>query len=296
MTLPNIYTVIVTYHPDGDFLQNLNAILPQISSAIIVDNGGDLPPLPAQCTLIQNTKNIGLAAAQNQGITKALQLGAEWILLLDDDSTASPEMIKKMLAAYEANPKKNTIGLIAPRIHDRQIDKTYRIITGNKWWFSTKNNPSLYINNLFFAIASGSLIKREVFHKIGLMRDAYFIDHVDTEFCARLLKNNYTMMSAGNAVLHHALGNSAREGNVIRKNYSAARYYTQLRNMLWVVREYGCALPAYAALNIGSALREIFRVIAYEHQKSKKLRAIARGIRDGLTSTSTTKNHHNHIN
>ena len=279
---PLIYAVIVTYHPDADFLRNLGAILPQITGVVVVDNGGDLPSLPRNITLIQNHTNLGLAAAQNQGITKAMELGAEWVLLLDDDSMPDAEMIAKMLAAYEVNPKKQTIGLIAPRIHDRQINKTYRVITGNKWWFSTKHPPSLYINNLFFAIASGSLIKREVFEKIGLMCDVYFIDHVDTEFCARLLKHNYTMMSAGEAVLHHALGNSARDGSIIRKNYSAGRYYTQLRNMLWVVREYGLDLPAYAALNIGSSLREIFRVMAYEHNKAAKLKALCKGIRDGL--------------
>lgn len=295
MQPPLIYAVIVTYHPDADFLRNVGAILPQITGVVVVDNGGDLPSLPRYITLIQNRTNLGLAAAQNQGIAKAMELGAEWILLLDDDSTPDADMIAKMLAAYEANPQKRTIGLIAPRIHDRQIDKTYRVITGNRWWFSTKNNPSLYINNLFFAIASGSLIKREVFKKIGMMREAYFIDHVDTEFCARLLKNKYTMMSAGHAVLHHALGNSAREGNVILKNYSAERYYTQLRNMLWVVREYGADLPAYAALNIGSSLREIFRVIVYEREKNAKLRAMCKGVWDGITSASTPKNPHNHI-
>ena len=114
------------------------------------------------------------------------------------------------------------------------------------------------------------------------MREAYFIDHVDTEFCARLLANNYTMMSAGEAVLYHALGNSVREGNVILKNYPPERYYTQLRNMLWVVHEYSKKLPAYAALNIGSALREIFRVFTYEHNKVAKLKAICKGIRDGF--------------
>jgi rhamnosyltransferase len=279
-----IYTVIVTYHPDADFAHHLAEILPQVSGVVIVDNGGSLPPLPANTFLIQNTKNIGLAAAQNQGIQKAVQLGAEWILLLDDDSTPKPDMIEKMIAAYEANPQKQHIGLIAPRIHDRQIHKTYRVITGSKWWFNTRNPPAVYTNDLFFAIASGSLIKREVFEKIGLMQEGFFIDHIDTEFCARMLVHGYKMMSAGNAVLYHALGNSAREGNIIRKHYPPERYYTQFRNMLWIVREYGKKLPAYAALNLGSSLRELLRIIIYEHDKRAKLSAIWRGIRDGMKS------------
>lgn len=282
MTRPILYAVIVTYHPDADFLYNLAEILPQITGAVVVDNGGGLPALPANTFLIQNSSNVGLAAAQNQGINKAAQLGAEWILLLDDDSTPGENMVLKMLAAYEANPEKENVGLIAPRIHDRQIHKTYRVITGGKWWFCTRNDPALYTNNLCFAISSGSLIKLDVFKKIGLMRDTFFIDHIDTEFCARMLVNNYKMMSTGNAVLYHALGNSARERKIIRKNYPPERYYTQFRNMIWVVREYGLKLPAYAALNLGSAARELFRVVAYEKDKRAKLRAIWKGVREGL--------------
>lgn len=277
-----IYSVIVTYHPEADFLSNLSAILPQVAGVIVVHNGGDLPPLPQGVIRINNTENIGLAAAQNQGINKALELGAEWVLLLDDDSTATPEMIKTMLAAYEANPKKESVGLIAPRIFDRQINKIYRVIGGGKWWFNTKIEPNNYYNDLFFAIASGSLIKRAVFEKIGMMRASFFIDHIDTEFCARMLANGYRLMSAGEAKLIHALGNSSRDGNIIRKNYPPERYYTQYRNMLWVVKEYGAKLPAYAALNIISSAREFARILAFEPQKMAKCKAIFRGLKDGL--------------
>ncbi len=277
-----IYSVIVTYYPDGDFLANLAAILPQVAGVIIVHNGGDLPPLPAGVMLINNTENVGLAAAQNQGIVKALEFGAEWILLLDDDSTATPEMIKTMLAAYDVNPKKESVGLVAPRIYDRQIDKTYRVIGGGKWWFNTKVEPPKYYNDLLFAIASGSLIKREVFKKIGTMRESFFIDHIDTEFCARMLAGGYILMCAGEAKLIHALGNSSRDGGIIRKNYPPERYYTQYRNMLWVVKEYGARLPAYAMLNIASAAREFARILAFEPQKLAKCRAILRGLMDGF--------------
>lgn len=280
-----IIAVIVTYYPETDFISHLEQLLPQVQGVVIVNNGGGLPPLPPKTTLIENKTNLGLAAAQNQGIKAALDMGADWVLLLDDDSCPKMDMIQHMLKAYEINPLKSQIGLIAPRVHDRQVHKTYRVITGGKWWFSTSGNPSPYLNDLYFAIASGSLIKREVFEDIGLMREDFFIDHIDTEFCARMLAHEYKMMSAGHAVLYHALGNSARDGTIIRKNYPPERYYTQFRNMLLVVREYGTKLPAYALLNIGSSIRELFRIVVYEQQKREKLKAIARGIREGITTS-----------
>lgn len=282
MQPPSLFAVIVTYHPDADFRSNLEAILPQVTGVIVVDNGGVLPDLPERIFLIQNPENIGLAAAQNQGIAAALQKGAQWVLLLDDDSVPAPDMVAQMWAAYAANPRHDAIGLIAPRVHDRQIDTTYRIITGSKWRFQTTRRHERYVNHLLFAIASGSLIKREVFDTIGLMRDAFFIDHIDTEFCARMLAHGYAMMSAGDAMLYHALGNSAREDGIVRKHYPPERYYTQFRNLLWVVRLYGLKLPAYAALNLGSGLREFCRVVLYEKQKLPKLCAIGKGICKGL--------------
>jgi hypothetical protein len=57
---------------------------------------------------------------------------------------------------------------------------------------------------------------------------------------------------------------------------------------MWVVREYGLKLPAYAALNLGSALRELVRVLLYEKNKIAKLRAILKGMRDGYTISQST--------
>ena len=292
MQTPRIHAVIVTYHPGAELDAAIAALMPQIAKLTIIDNGSGpetverlriLTRNPKICVLA-NPQNRGLADAQNQGIAEALASGADWVLLLDDDSVPAPDMLEQMFSAYGLQPYPERISLLAPRIHDRQIDKTYRVMTGNGWWFSTKagEQPYIYRDDLIFAIASGSLIKSAVFRKIGGMREAYFIDHIDSEFCARMLKNGYRLMSVGKAILHHSLGNSARVDGIVRKHYPPQRYYTQFRNMLWLVKSCLFSLPAYAALNLGSGLREMVRLVRYEEQKGPKFRAILCGITHGL--------------
>lgn len=286
--MERIYAVIVTYHPEADFPAHLAAILPQVEGVVVVHNGGDLPALPAEVTLIANSENKGLAAAQNQGILAALAKGAEWILLLDDDSAPAPDMIAQMQSAYAAFPEPERLGLIAPRVYDRAVGKTYRHIRGNRWWCWPQNWQNAkeyppYLTPLCFAIASGSLMPAHVFAKLGLMREDFFIDHIDTEWCARLLSAGYTIMAAPRAALSHALASSTRQGAVVRKNYAPERYFTQSRNLFVVIRQYLFKAPALAAISLVSLLCETYRVVRHESQKQAKLSAIVSGIRQSFS-------------
>ena len=56
------------------------------------------------------------------------------------------------------------------------------------------------------AIASGSLVKAEVFGVTGFFDEAMFIDYVDTDFCLRLQKNGFKILSVASVLLEHELG------------------------------------------------------------------------------------------
>ena len=89
-----ICAVIVTYNPDAALPDRLGMIVEQVGSVVIVDNGSEPPALdmlrslpPRENTqLIFNDENIGLASALNQGVERAREVGADWVLLLDHDT------------------------------------------------------------------------------------------------------------------------------------------------------------------------------------------------------------------
>ena len=86
-----ISAVYVTYNPDLDVLNSsITSIMHQVEKVIVVDNS----PVPFEtikikdsekCIFIPLQDNIGIAAAQNIGITKSLD-GVEYLILSDLDT------------------------------------------------------------------------------------------------------------------------------------------------------------------------------------------------------------------
>ncbi len=194
----HVAAVVVTYNSGPEIIKNIEAILPQVDRIILVDNASEgaakerLRELAYQhrkLEIIENKQNFGLAAAQNQGIRRAIACEADWVLLLDDDSEAAPDMIQAMWQAYDAAEDKAQIGICAPNLQDVQGKKHYRYLKARgRWWFDRQgfDADTSRINDVWYVIASGSLVKRAVFETAGLMREEFFIDFIDWEFCARV--------------------------------------------------------------------------------------------------------------
>jgi hypothetical protein len=84
---------------------------------VVVDNGssdGSVEQLRATFSdvdVLAISENRGYAEGVNVGIRHALALGAEWVLLVNNDAEVAPEAITKLVAAAGS-----TIGLVTPRI------------------------------------------------------------------------------------------------------------------------------------------------------------------------------------
>jgi rhamnosyltransferase len=85
--------VVVTYNPCKKTLEQLlRATVPQTQGVVIVDNtsagGAELPHISSSdVVVISNGENVGLAAAENQGIRGCFWQGDQENLLLDDNQT-----------------------------------------------------------------------------------------------------------------------------------------------------------------------------------------------------------------
>jgi rhamnosyltransferase len=91
-----------------------------------------------------------------------------------------------------------------------------------------------------FLIASGTLLSMEAVTAIGPMREDLFIDHVDTEWCARALGAGWALYGVPRAQLRHALGDSQRRVWLGRWRevavHSPLRNYYEVRNTIALLR------------------------------------------------------------
>src|SRR3954462_11909428 len=104
---PKITSITVAFNPDAARLaEQVRALESQVDDIVIVDNGsrealGQLPSfqeLPAR--IVTSPCNAGLARGFNMGIDAARARGAEFVLLLDDDSVPVAGMVDQLVEAY----------------------------------------------------------------------------------------------------------------------------------------------------------------------------------------------------
>lgn len=283
---PNVCAVIVAYNSDKEFIQRLNSLYQQVKQIIIIDNGSgqetkrilkEAGQKFPNLELIGNIENIGLASALNQGVRMALEKGFDWILTLDDDSEVESKMVSKMLEVYVSfdEEKKRNIAMLAPN-------------------YITIKGPVFYQSNSFEvpgAPTSGSLIKKDIFKKVGFFRDDFFIYCIDTEFCLRLRKYHLKVVLVPNAFLCCRGGERPEirkffGRKIIIPNNSPWRYYYIFRNSLLIYADYWYIDIKSVLLGIYSNFQIIAKILLFEENKIEKIKMILRGILDALRKKS----------
>ena len=277
---PLLSAVVVTYQPDESLLSNLRKLSGQVAEIIVVDNGsegasarwvesaGTMPGV----SLIRNGSNLGIAAALNIGVRRALQLGRPWVATLDQDSTVPDQYFEQLFQAYRMYPISTKIGMIVPGGWGASLAK--------------KTTPSPNGSFVSGAVTSGSLIKGEMFLKTGFFDEALFIDYVDTDFCLRVRKDGFKILSVGSVFLQHELGEKQVRRlfgfGISFRVHAAWRYYYIVRNRLVLYRRYWLNSPLWFLHDSGWLLLELGRIVCLENGRGPKLRAVLSGIKDGL--------------
>ena len=122
-----VVAVVVTYQPALDVLEQLlDALIPQATSVVVVDNGShsDLAAWNSErdiraVELLLLGENRGIAAAQNAGIQWARNRGAGYVLLMDQDSIPAADMVEKLVSTVSKQDSPATAG---PRYLDERQD------------------------------------------------------------------------------------------------------------------------------------------------------------------------------
>ncbi|MBE4871283.1 MULTISPECIES: rhamnosyltransferase [Enterobacter] len=279
-----ISSVTVTYNPDLDcFKAQLQSLQQQLDHCVVVDNGSknvaDIEDLCQQFKydLIKLDTNRGLSYAQNIGIENAISRGAEYLLLLDQDSVLGANFISAMSKMYT----QYNVGILGPSFYDPHTNEFY--------WGTNyigpfiKRTPIEEITDVTYVIASGSFFSSEVYEKVGKMEEALFVDYIDVEWALRAKKLGYRVAMTNQASMAHTIGDSRL--NLLGRKisvHSPMRRYFLVRNSFFMIRK--------SYIPVGYKVREVFLNFAraaisliLNKEKKKTLMMIFYGISDGLS-------------
>ncbi len=290
----NICAVIIAYNPGTSFIENVQTLLDQVPRIVIVDNGSEGESLQRvgkiasrNVEVIYNHSNLGIAAALNQGLTRAQKLGFSWAVTLDQDSKPGRDMVAKLIAAYFQAASPERICILAPQVINRKLKKrTYFLRPRFGPFYQRASCIGEILDPVTTVITSGSLLNLRIFECIGDFREDFFIDYVDTEYCLRALGNGYRIVVACRATLEHRLGNRSRvqfgRFALFPTFHPPERWYYFGRNRIPMIREYAIRFPHWFTYDLVACMYCLLRMLLVEDQRLKKLHAFLHGLLDGL--------------
>lgn len=289
---PSVCGIVVTYHPAGEVVENLRAVMRECGTVVVVDNGSseeELAPMAALdgVTILRLGDNLGIAAALNRGAAWAQERGFRWCVTFDQDSRPAPGMVARMDETRRRFPQAAMIG---PTIREEAANAAgYRWVAKHPrfpWIFRRIGCRNEDLPEVTMLISSGSMFDLAVWAQLGGFDEGLFIDYVDVDFCLKLLRANRTIAVAAAAVLDHRLGDRRTVrvlGAEVRPmGHAAFRHYYMARNRVAMWRRHAGAVPHWAWFDLAFAVFNTLRVLAFEPQRGTKLRMMLRGTWHGL--------------
>lgn len=231
--------VVVTYNKVDVLESCLSSILKSDYSnyiIIVVDNASTdetesvIKNNFPDAKLLKSKINLGYTGGNNFGIKYALKiLDCSYILIANDDVFFEIDTIKKMVHAAE-NDK--SIGVVNPAIFCYENPKKLCQEFGKYNFYLGLHYQNLkgvlYPEEIGLVRGTCFLVNREVFDKIGLMDERFFLYFDEANLSYRIKRNGYKIMYIPSAIVYHKT-TSSYSG----KSNPAVLYYTTRNELLF---------------------------------------------------------------
>lgn len=202
-----LYIVIVTWNAQNFIRDCLNSIYKQKTvnfGVIVVDNNSAdetrniINNEFSQVMLVKNSRNVGFSAANNQGISKAINLGSKYIVLLNQDTEVADNFVMAGLKYLQEN---QAIGLASPIVYFADKKKIWfagsKIYHGKEILLHPTTKLGEHINKKEILTTNdlnnpvdwipgcAMFIEKKVIEKIGQLDEKFFMYGEDIDFSLR---------------------------------------------------------------------------------------------------------------
>lgn len=264
--MQKVYLLILLYNG----LEDLKECLPTLKNfkqksydlkTVIIDNGSkkeitiELKKILKQypeINLIVNNKNIGFAKGNNLGIRYALKKGADFVVLLNNDTKVESDFIESGINL--------NADILSPVVKFKEFKNKQKYIydLGGivNWWTGRTSHINAYREEYLqkkpdnpisvdYVAGCSMMIKRNVLETIGLLDELYFIYFEDVDFCISAKKKGFKVLVDPTSTIYHKLGGSMDRWSV------RAIYHNLLSNYIFISKHLGIRrLTGYAYLTV----------------------------------------------
>jgi GT2 family glycosyltransferase len=255
--MPVIYTIVVTYNGKKWLSTTLEALQRSSMSTrvLVVDNAStdgtvELVGQFENIELICLDSNLGFGAANNIGIRKAMENGAEFVFLLNQDAYVFEDTIEKLVTELK---KAVFVGVLSPlqlatgglhldRAFSGYLKRAAKKMLPEQWVANLGNDTIRHLVPIRFVNAAAWLVRVDCIQKTGLFHPAFYHYGEDNNYAARLQYHGYHLaILPGAAVIHDRKQEPSDPTKEWRRKLQTIPLYTLLdiRKPRWLAKWLG---------------------------------------------------------
>lgn len=213
--MKKVFFVIVNYNGRDIIESCLRSVFASEQanfSVVVVDNASEDGSMSLVKTLfpkvhcIFHAKNTGFSGGVNSGITFALEHGADFVFLLNNDAILFPDTLSILMRYAEKNPKSVFSPIILSSKEPRKI-----WFCGGKidWWrMRARHIPEQKISDrpssTEYLSGCALCIPKKAFYDAGLFDEDYFLYYEDVDWCMRARVAGYSLWVVPSAEVVHS--------------------------------------------------------------------------------------------
>lgn len=289
---PFVYVVVLACNRKNDTvacLRSLESVWDEKTKGLLVDNGstdgtydavrGQYPHLE----IVQTGENLGFTGGNNVGIRHALKMGADYIVLLNNDTVVDPGFVREMLTVAISS---DVIGFVSPKIYFQEPPdviwfagaRFYSWCGYGRMVGYRERDQGQYdqVREIDRPCGCTVMVSRRLCEEVGLMDPSLFMYVDEIEWKLRANKKGFKAFFAPKALVWHKV--SASGGQECNLD---AMYYG-VRNTLHAINSHE---PLTSALlrdlrNLMVVMVFLFSAFKLRSAAREGFRAVLEGVRD----------------
>jgi GT2 family glycosyltransferase len=294
---PRVAVVIVAWNRVGELTACLESFAPVAYpnyELVVVDNASRDATVETvrarfpHVTLLLNERNLGYAGGSNAGFRYALEHGAEYVLLLNQDVRVAPDLIERLVAVLEADSRIAIAGAKNRLMEDPAYTwgRYGRLTWGPMLAYTVgryeRDYDEVTPRDVDWVIGNGCMLRCAVLREVGLFDEEFFHFEEDVEWCTRVRRAGYRVVYANDATLLHRGASSTDE---LQESVSASAYFLG-RNSILFAQKYASGwrwLHLLFSMLLGLGLRIVSYCIKAVTYAVHLQRPFVEGMIDGFS-------------
>lgn len=301
---PLVYAVVLTWNNFADTDECLASLAAQDYPnyrMVVVDNGsqdGSLARLKERWAprvrFLEMGTNLGVPAGYNAGLRLALDEGADYALLLNNDIVVAPDLIARLVEAFGRSPRLGAVGPVTVYYDARDriwyAGGIYNQLLGYTRHAHMDKSLSVLghrcgrVSATDYVTGCAIMLSRRALLDVGLLDESYHLYQEDTDWCLRARLNGYICGVVNQPLVAHkvSLSLGLRGSNVLgpRSAYFYGRNafklaHRHIRGVMvlpFLLGQFFVRLPYYClGMALASQWQGIGRYLAGVHDGLKLL-------------------------